>query len=487
MKLQTSEIPFDLDHSLVSRIPDLKEIRARIGLGESVSDESWRASTAYTWQIAGRQVLGNVAARQGFELDVRGDVAKLRSAIVEPIRSLIELTGVADVFSEFDDMISDAALSLGMSVAEVIPVVKAVVKLAFAVGKAVRQAIQTAKAYDTPQPQLIEPVSFSPRADEDLYNLRLLAPVNRTNDWTGIFSPPGLGLRMGRNPWEQPFLIKSTVAPGFQGARHGAQILAADVGQDGWLGCVPGTGVKGRPPQLHEGFQFDVAGMRDTGDYYMTPRNEAPGLWQTVSNPATPAMFAVDAKTVIQRWEAYLQNLWQWARDTDNRYVSPEMRKEIQRWCSENFGMAERKTEYGVPGSHVVESAAILLRNQESALDDPVRCAYVDQTFGAIASNDWLRTKWERGRRRLVEGDLLASKVDMDLVAAHGAEGFQFKVALQRVRSEQDPNVAAKLPRMAIDFERPKGAEETSGIGAAGIALLAAGTTAAYFLNRKKG
>lgn len=488
MKLDEKEVPFDLKGSLVSRIPDLGELRQRVGLGESVSQQSWRASTAYTWQNAGRQILGNVAVRQGFELDIRKDVSIVRNAVLEPVRQLIELTDVADVLSEFDDVISEAALAAGMAIVEVIPIVQAIVKLAFSMGKLVRQAIQTAREYDKPMVRLIEPVSFSPRADEDLYNLRLLAPVNRTQDWTSVFSPPAWGLQT--SGVSAPFGISTTVARGYRGAKHGVQIMADDVGDSDWLGCVPGTGIRGKPPQLHEGFQFDAMGMRDTGDYYMTPRNEAPSLWQTVINPATPAMFAVDAKAVIQRWSAYLHNLWVWARDSKNPHLQPEVRAGIQKWCRDNFGMKEQKTEYGIPGSHVVDSALMLLRNQEKALEDPVRCAYVDERYAAISGNTWLRSLWEKGRRRLVEGDALASKVDMSMVEAQGADGFQFLVALNEARAKQ-PSGSKLVPRLDISFEKPKGRPEpragrsTRRGGGGGLVVAAAAGLGALALLRK--
>jgi len=414
MKLATADIPFQLGETLQSEIPDLKELSARIGKGEAIADTRLRASTANTFLRSGRQLLGNVAAQQGFALDVPDEMQKLRNAVMEPVRDILDLEAIADVAARFVADISEDALAAGMSVVEAIPIIKAVVKIIFTYSGLVKKALRTARQYGKPTVKLVTPTSFSREADQDVFNYIVLRAVHKTRDWTGVFSPPGLGLRSGAR--SDNFSIDTTRARGFSGMEHGIRILATDAVQEPtWLGSVPGSGASGTP-WLHEGWQFDAFGLQDTGIFYPTARNAAPSVWQMASNPRTPAMFCVDTRTVIQRWQAYLNNAWEWTRDTKNRYITPPVRQQIQRWLASRFGLKEIATEYGIPKAPVVTAAAQLLRAQSAALEDAISCAYVDESYASIAGNDWHRSLWTKGRAKLLGTPALLSQVELDMV-----------------------------------------------------------------------
>lgn len=472
MKLSRDDIPFDLGAQLRSDIPDIAELRQRIGKGEAVADSRLRASTAYTFAQAGRQLLGNLAVQQGFDVRVPDDMRRIRSAIVEPIANIVDLERIADLAQPFIDEISETALAAGMAVIEAIPIIRAVAKIIFTYSGLVKRALRNARSYGRHPVVLAEPTTFSRAADQDVYNFIILRAVNNTRDWTGIFSPPGLGLRSGART--EQFGIEDIRSDGYAGARYGVRILASDATQEPtWLGSLPGSGADG-DPFLHEGWQFERSGMMDTGTFYPTARNAAPGVWQMVSNPNTPAMFTVDAQTVIHRWQAYLRNAWEWTRDTKNARMTPPIRRDLKGFLSSRFKLSETATEYGAPKADVTRIAAGLLRRQESALKNPVACAYVDRSYAAIAGNDWHRSLWAKGREKLLQQPALASRVDLSMVPDP-----EYRVELARRRGPVT---------FAAVTDGPAGGGGGGGNGGGGGAagVLLAGAAAALYLWRRK-
>lgn len=482
------DLPFPPGEHIESRVPDVMDLR-EAGVAAAASElESWRVSSAFTSQLGGQRLLGTVGAEIGFSFNE--ELSMVRDAVEEPIREVAsELAGALDPFV---DALEETAMAAAQTVVQAIPIVNLIANVLFKVGGLVRRALDQAKQYDRDAVSLRPPPTFEPRGDEDFFNLRILDRVSTTKDWTDIFLPLGVGIKT--TSYQENFFALKTTAPG----PNNYYVFPADA-DPGYVqrshkalrgSVIPGADL------VFEGWQgFGEGSFAPTGEFYPTARSEGPQLWQSVNKPSSPSMYTVDALELISEWRSFFGNVIQWLEDTDQ--ISPKFKSWIWRaQLVDVFGLKRKSSGDGwsnhdIAHSVPLEAAAALLANQRKALEDPVTCAYVDRTYGALKNDMDMVRRWEKGRRALLEGSPDVLNVDLGMLPTSGGDAFEFRMAVQRAKSRLSGESAPERPILKFDFEVPpaptKPSGEPSGSAKAGgnlIPVVLAGV-GGYFLARK--
>lgn len=436
MKLPLDILPFAPGEFIASRIPDVNEMReSGIAGATSLIEASWRAGTLWTQQIAEQRILGTIGNRIGYVFPNEFNLVK--NAILQPITEVgLEVARELSRFLQntLESAVSVAAREVCVAIANSVPIIGIVVEAAFGIAKLVRQGLENAKNYGKVTPTVVTPPSFSPRLDEDLYNQFVLARVTRSNDWSKIFMPQGLGLRT--SDFSDRFSVDVTRALG----PNNFYVYPSDANFSNGVGCVPGTSF------LFNGWTGSGGVIQQTGIFTPTAQYEGTLLWGQINKPSSPSTYMVDAGAIMRAWHSFFENLFGYlTQKTRGRELSENFKRHIWRDYVSAFGGQKEKTgrkgdfawsgNYGADGTIPVKAARVLLANQRKAFEDPVSAAYVDASYGAIQGDSWLKTLWERQRRALVEGHEDVQLVELDMIPMTGSDSFAFSSAVRQAQA----------------------------------------------------
>lgn len=426
----------NLPKSVDTLLPDIPEIAADAGNAPvfSVLHGMYAATAAEIFQLASQVGLGSLVANVGMpvmstfdtildalQIDVKAEVT---AKLMEGGRNLLEaykaIKNGGEQGQELAQISVETAVGAGIDLAAVIPVAGWVVKIIWGLGKALKGIAEIARSKGAEGAKAqYPPTTFNPQLDNGIVNA-VLADIYGKRAWGRRWSPPAMGMGVGTL---SDFSVVSTEGGGFElvrkaGTQGGEPI---DWASAGWLGMIPGT------PYLHQGIQVDHSGgVRDIGEILLPSAREVLlWLWGSVMGhgaAVTPAMWCVDTLEV-QLWGQYIADLHQFV------YADLKASPKIKQRIIDHFNARSGQKVFGW-GTSIKPKAnehdhyeplrqAKTLYDRQMGYLDTLMCAYVDDSYAAIAADSAMRDRWEQRRRQLLEHP---ARCDVDISNVPDAE-----------------------------------------------------------------
>jgi len=395
--------------------------------GEKINvSPAWRAGVAVTQQAAAKTLIGTIGARIGYRLPGDFDAA-LRSVtadVVAESRATIE-AAAENAFEALlkNTTISSAMKTLGPAVAGIVPIIGPIIKYAWGVGRLVKASIESEKKA-VPNP--VDPVVFSPEADEVVFNTNVVATIAETHDWTTIWRPYGLGEETGGPRGSAAFgdEYRFHIIPLNARGPNNLKVVPSDAKsvqiQTQFGGMTEAGGLGVLPGGLDIIMGWQSAGesqllVKQFGSYFPTALNEASDMWQQLNKPSAVQQFCVHAREIEETWMVYMENLVTWL--LANEEVPDDVRDKIWADFVDRLGGKRRRgkgSPYGIEESIPVKAARILRNNQKKSLQDPVFSAYIDESYAALQDPE-IKGAWRFARQVLIGSDQVLN-VDLDMV-----------------------------------------------------------------------
>jgi hypothetical protein len=256
---------------------------------------------------------------------------------------------------------------------------------------------------------------FSPEADLEFSNWMLDSMLGNTHgigpkDLTGMFHPMS-------NKLAEISYVEGTEGVGKQNIRHFLPHRSIDHAMDnGWYGMIPGE------PFADAGWYISWSthsrdGTKPWGPSYLpSGSNLGDKVWGMIVQTGSPMMFTVNARPLKDAWVDWLFalryrlqqiiNSENWEQGAD--FVNGAMR-DVYGWSTMKVGDAlptgsafdDKYDAFGLGDCTPIKHLESLEKQQMSALDHSLVCAYVDETYPSIKFNPSLRNKWESNRMLL--------------------------------------------------------------------------------------
>ena len=397
LRLSESEIA-NLDLSaLPGELPDIAALSASGRISSEELEVIWAGEAARLWELATQQISAVIGFRLGVTLPKQ----------IQAIRTIVRAQ-LTDAIRAISEHLLEQALEAGIkAAAEVVsaaPLIGALVKVLWSVGKLTGEGLRNADNYGVfdPEGNPVAPRALDAAADRYLYDTYVLGRTRSGRDWTGIWLPPGMARvtqRAGegkREPFGAVFLKSNTW-----------RVETLDQ-EPGWLGGLPGT------DWLHESFE----GTRDTGAFVPTVRSEATTLWGIVAQNG-PTQYTVHGPNLVRYWQEYLLALRTWLEQArgSNRPPDRIIDAIIHAYSDEGplawhfWRIDEHKPDagpegaggpWGIQHASCVKQARWLAQAQRANLSTAT-CAYVDDSFAAIRGDAVLKAVWDQKRRELLQ------------------------------------------------------------------------------------
>lgn len=318
---------------------------------------------------------------------------------LDAIRTIVR-TQIDPIVDALTEQMLDAALQAGIkAAAEIVssvPIVGALVKVLWSFGSLAARAVREARDYGVYNPldNPKAPRGVDPQVDRYLYEQYILGPVAAARDTTSIWLPPSDGLvgdavTANREPFFAVYLSSDTWR--VENTNH----------REGWLGCVPGTAAR------HEAFE----GVTDTGAGLPTVQSQGATLWGTITSNG-PTQYTVRGPDVVRYWQDYLLSLRRWLQR--QHLGTGRLPKQLAAGIITHYSdrgplpyhfwrVPEHGPDgpWGIQAATPVQTARWVTRAQRANLSTPT-CAYVDDTFAALADDAVLRSVWDTKRRELL-------------------------------------------------------------------------------------
>lgn len=429
----------DKSWQISRELPDVQEIAERsIGIIDPTALEAQFAfEAALMWQESSQMALGGFLTNIGIpsvnifrqivdlaKINVVTEITEKMAEVYGDLRTAIKTmqTESVEAGGEALETAIDNGVGIGVEALTQYPVVGWVVELAWAVGKFIHKIVKIAKADSYGEAVTIYPPSqFDRTLDNMVLNLVVLDALHNTRDWSGLFCPPRLGTGQGN---QADYWAKMTGPSAREIFRvHGRNEDGLPMNwtlEGGWTGFVPGTGV------LHQGVRLDGLGVSEIGSGLLpSSRNLLFWVWKELAGKdahASPSMYCVHARSVREPWEAYIFQLHQWLYDT-NEITDDQKQAIVDFYHGKKgdriFGWGNSiKPNENEADDYTPAKIGRRLFHRQWAFLDSLQCAYVDESFAAIANSPKLRRKWKMRRRQLLEHPDRC-KVDLEVVPDH--------------------------------------------------------------------
>lgn len=378
------------------------------------------AAIATTIGVAAEVTVENIAnALDDSDVDwVSGSVASVQEVLGN---SGSLLSAIASASNGDATALVREAMRIGIGVSvqlmSQIPVVGWIAQIAWTFGNGIYQLVQAVKASDNDDMPVLYPAAkFNPEQDLNRFNNEVLTRLSGSQDWTKIFRPPGGGIP-GDAAWLGEF---STAALGSSGGQKFGVRVEATNPCALCLGYVPGTAF------VHDRIEMVGTNLKDTGNTYLpTARQHGVWIWEHIARKNSPALYAVNAKSLATLWGNYLKGLRLYVEGDDK--LSAAQKNKIITYYNKDpdgrpiFGWGKPRTTQGgawisdedVAGYQPVK-AATKLRERQLAFLDTITCAYVDDSFGAM-SDPVVKDKWKQRRKDLLEHPAVCD-VDLSMI-----------------------------------------------------------------------
>lgn len=422
---------------LLTTLPDV----TTLGAVSFDLERQFSATAATLWQHGAKQLFGGIGRYNGVSFPK--ELVVIREIVIQQVSSIVAEQIKRGVEELTQRMLQGVLKGIADTLSN-IPIVGAVVRILWGVGKLTAEGVRNANRYGS---VVIEerPFAFVPHEDTGWYNIRILPRVSPSPDTSGnVVWEPGSSRTVAqgqqRRDFSQLFAPLSLGSdPRFGLARvKGPLRFRISVVRERinpWsVGYVPGT-----DGFLHVGFQ-GMLPSQDLGSFLPTGASETATLWGNVAKNG-PSQYAVNVRTLVLAWESYFDGLLRYLADQDalpvdwivklaRAYSAPDAfgwtlapgeptkRAGLRRWLA--------KTD--VRNATPLESARWLARAQRANLKT-ITCAYVDPNFAAFDNDPVLAHAWETSREALLRH---SARVEVDADAIPDLEYRERMLRAQR-------------------------------------------------------
>lgn len=401
-------------------LPDVNAIVADVGLvpgGFDPQEVAYRSAKIY--QAAGQIGLGDIVSRLGVSNNdaftqissmlATDVVATMDDVLVEQAGDLTAAIRQMSISNDLLDNAMKVGIGLSIQLASTVPIIGWLVKLAWTVGNTIAKIVEVVrKSNADDKPPQYPATQFNPEADRDLLNTHVLRQLRTSHDWTHMFRPPGLGV-----PEQASWLGEFWTAD----LKGGGKSIATTNACTACLGYVPGTAF------LHKSIEIFGLDLKDTGNvYFPSPRQHGLWIWKHLSRHNTPALYTIDANSLVDGWHSYLVTLRHYIMD--HKHLSVAQKKRIIDYYDKGgddsssalkiFGWG-KYSKAMMQGDHLQPvKEALILRSRQLAYLDTLTCAYVDENYGALSDPD-VKAKWQQRRKQLLDHPAVCN-VDLDMI-----------------------------------------------------------------------
>ncbi len=367
-------------------------------------EASWAFKSDIQWQRSSQVTAAAIATNIGIP------VTKVFRDVVEMIGvDVNELVGdavaqalgaLADEAKELLKRTLEEGVGIAVDAMAAIPIIGWVVDLLWDIGTLIKKLVDIVQGQSEEQRRKYPITRFHPQTDADYYNNILLGPVENTKDWTNIFSPPGTR----GAAWESPFRLQDLEGGGVRIISSGPIMEQ--------LGCVPGAGY------LHQSLEVGArGGSRDAGSFLPTARDQGSWLWKHIQKGELPSMYTIDVDKCRGRWMQYLMDLWESVWFSDIGYsrasdawdlIAPRANWDqgalmrIAKPRAPDSRLKWQKPDYKFLDLVVPIHELDVLEKRQLGFLNTITCAYVDESFAAIASSQVLKERWKLRRKQLL-------------------------------------------------------------------------------------
>ena len=490
-------------------LPDISKIAVVAGQAPvfSLLQGEYTVVAAEIYQLSSQVALGSLAVNVGMPIKETFDVvldamnidvkSELRSKLKEGGKNLLEAWRAIHNGGEKGSALAAISIETGVGVAvdtaAIIPVVGWIIKALWNVGIAIKNIAKLVKESGRgPADVLYSPTTFDPKLDNVVVNA-VLSDLSGKHSWGRRWGPPRMGKGVGTTPDFYAYHLEGGGLEIVRKAGHvaGPGSSAIDWATAGWLGMIPGT------PYLHQGIQVRKGGnVRDMGEILLpSAQGILLWLWGAVlghGGTATPSMWCVDTED-LGVWGQYILDLHEFIHadldvsdSTKQRIIDHYNKRGNQKVFAWGSSIKPKSNEWD---NYWPVKQAIDLRARQMGMLDTLQCAYVDDSFAAIAKSPGMRERWEQRRKQLLthparcDVDLsnVPDSVYRDALIDSGAKSGLCKIGSMQLSAVTEFTPPVAMPEGATYATPPPSRRKRKGKGLPAAVPFVALTAAGYW------